>query len=130
MDNAKEYIKMCDCAALQKHRPLPKTSADRNRWHFKRKKLRAYDVKLGWPKAMEKLLKDAIWLPSQDKIQRMLVKDYKSNLDMLTHFHWLITIDQPMKPGKLSVFSMEQLWLIFYMWEKHRKFWKGKKWIE
>ncbi|TES89947.1 MAG: hypothetical protein E3J87_11075 [Candidatus Cloacimonadota bacterium] len=24
--------------------------------------------------------------------------------------------------------SMEQLWLAFYMWEKHEKTWDGEKW--
>jgi hypothetical protein len=71
-----------------------------------------------------------IWLPRQDQIQEMMRKDHESNLDLLIHFYGFVTIDNPIGIMKLFDTPMEQLWLAFYMYEKHKKIWEVDKWLK
>lgn len=117
MDTSKLYIQMCDCPEIQKN-PLPMyeasiSYADKNIWvghegHF--------------------YYKGELWLPQQDQIQEMLdygigvlVNDFEEFC--VCELNMLATPDDFPK-------SMEQLWLRFYMHEKHQKVWYGEKWVK
>jgi len=137
MDVSEIYIKMCDCPEIQ------------GQWKPNRNKLNVFLVKKGYYSngaepgngeywvdqgdiaycgendrswRLEEELKNYTWLPSQDQIQEMLdCKDIQIALHRLyqiTEFWW---IDKDLK-------SLEQLWLAFYMMEKHQKIWTGQKW--
>lgn len=65
-----------------------------------------------------------IWLPTQDKLQEMVKSTCP--LDLLNRFYrWCDATDIAGYDD-----SMEQLWLAFYMKEKHNKKWDGEKWIQ
>lgn len=117
MDKTKEYIKMCDCSEIQKQRK----GVDKNSWY----QLSNYGICCG-----NNFSTWSIWLPRQDQIQEMMMKDYKNTLDMLCDFYAVITVDQPTGFQQMFEVSMEQLWLVFYMWKKYNKVWKNKGWTD
>ena len=149
MDITKEYIKMCDCPEIQE-RWKPQiddivyikntihlwnqieasnaSSLSRANYFIAIKKGGHYCILIsnGLPNYLKKLV---IWLPRQDQIQMIMMKDYKNTLDMLCDFYAVITVDQPTGFQRMFEVSMEQLWLVFYMFKKHQKKWDGKKWV-
>jgi len=105
MDTSETYIKMCDCPEIQEgHGELTWIQEDFCGW--KNKKL--------------------LWLPRQDQIQEML--GYAIGA-LVNDFHQYCELDLKMyeNPSNLPRI-MEQLWLAFYMHEKHKKIWDGEKW--
>ena len=73
-----------------------------------------------------------IWLPCQDDIQRMLIKEKFGDFGA----HWDMCIDIPIqfvaKNPDLELSSMEQIWLSCYMLSIHQKIWSSKeeKWVK
>ena len=118
MDTSKEYIKMCGCPEIQGQKPKG------NEFTISYKNP---DI---WIEHEGSFLyaKHDIWLPRQDQIQEMMGKDYENTLDMLCDFYAIITVDQPMGFQQMFEVSMEQLWLVFYMYKNHVKRWNGKNW--
>ena len=119
MDTSKEYIKMCDCPEIQ-----GKIKYDRCSFWARPLINGKYSVWCGYHSPRD------IWLPRQDQIQEMI----KTNiLDLLNKFYkyvfddlsWMFNKDHTIKFN-----SMEQLWLAFYMYEKHGKIWNGEKWLK
>ena len=110
MDTSETYQKMCDCPQIQKQR---NKYADFNSWDF-----------LGEGK------KESIWLPRQDQIQEMMIKERFGDFGT----HWDMCIDIPIqfvaKNPKLELSSMEQIWLSCYMLAIHQKIWDGEKWVK
>ncbi len=72
----------------------------------------------------------AIWLPTQSQLQEMYLRDmpdgtYVKIFTLLEEFYGHFE-----KHGYPSyAFSMEQLWLAFYMHEVHNKTWDGNTWV-
>ncbi len=78
---------------------------------------------------------ELIYLPTQDQIQEKL-------LDDADWVKWALGIDEDESPFELLFYrimknlpqvkfsSGEQLWLAFYMYEKHSKSWDGEKWVK
>ena len=72
------------------------------------------------------------WLPTQDRIQGMM--GYASSM-LNTYAAWGIFQDiklfgQEIWQIQENLYSPEQLWLAFYMHEKHGLTWDGDKWIK
>ena len=119
MDTSREYIKMCDCPEIQvdefDYRP---------NFHF------AYYLDEQWKIEHDFLggEKLPIWLPRQDQIQEMLIKEKFGTFDA----NWDICVEIPMqfvaKNPTLELSSMEQIWLSCYMLSIHHKLWDGEKW--
>ena len=77
--------------------------------------------------------KSCIWLPTQSQLQKMLNK----SLWLLVAEFWEFcnggrtqdTAELAKNRMNIHIYtSMEQLWLAFYMKEKHDKVWDGDKW--
>lgn len=65
-------------------------------------------------------VKDHLWLPRQDQIQDMLLKGL-ANVSKLVYFtQWLKTATY-----NPHTYSMEMLWLMYYMEEVHNKKWNA-----
>ena len=76
-----------------------------------------------------KELQNAIWLPRQDQIQEMIDDSWVITFECFDT--WYFNTSYPGERYPNDVFkSMEQMWLAFYMWEKHRKVWDGDKWAK
>ena len=110
MDTSKEYIKMCDCPEIQL-----KEGEHAGVYSFYN-----YDSV------------PSIWFPRQDQIQEMM-KDHFELGDIMEPFIFLATHilselseDNHYQKAK----TPEQLWLAFYMFEKHGKVWDGEKWLK
>jgi len=67
-----------------------------------------------------------IWLPTQSQIQKMM--GIKDGYDFFHGFVNKVFTNEnyPYYRNK----SPEQLWLAFYMHEKHQKTWDGEKWVK
>jgi hypothetical protein len=75
---------------------------------------------------------ECVWLPRQDQLQEMIVKEESAKLaDLEMRFH-----DFCLDPTTIYVrkkkylHSMEQLWLAFVMREKYNKVWNGEEWVK
>lgn len=104
MDTSDEYIKMCDCSEIQKQK------GDDGHSYFKFVLGKGDD----WRNDRN------VWLPRQDQIQKMI-----GSYPLL---YFLQMLYLKFKPG-FEAKSFEQLWLAFYMLEKHKKIWQKDKWI-
>jgi len=113
MDTSEEYVKMADCPEIQKDKV---TIRNKDYFVHIETKRKAYYV----------------WLPRQDQIQEMIerfmaeTKNWRGVWALEQSFHhWFL------EEAKINVgATMEQLWLAFYMYEKHKKGWDGNKWIK
>lgn len=142
MDTSEQYIKMCDCLEIQEkwkpeegdfYVPLGK---DYLNGHG------SIDVVSGVRAIREEkrieyltggIYERLAWLPRQDQIQEILGWHMIKAMSFFSDFFQEEMIEQvgignqPKKNPKFN--SMEQLWLAFYMYEKHQKLWDGKKWV-
>lgn len=100
MDTSKEYVKMCDCLEIRRHRPELACSKD-------------------------SFFSTGTWLPRQDQIQEMLREDNFHGLFTSLYRFWGRNWNKEVLD---KVESMEQFWLAFYMYEKHQKTWSGEEW--
>jgi len=122
MDTSEQYIKMCDCPEIQNgHKP---EFGDYFRLIDGVVICESGDLSIKYECDYGS---NPIWLPRQDQLQEMMKYGFKHELDinLARYFHaWLIN-----KPNQITDASMEQLWLAFYMHEKHGKIWNGEKWV-
>jgi len=158
MDCSSEYIKMCNCPEIQgimiKDEFIngdwfayyePKAFGKRYEkphiqvvgstfYEFTRDYLREHkhlsivgydegDCELVWGN-------EVIWLPRQDQIQEMVKKD-SINIELNKFYVFCLEKNYAGHNLPTAIFSsLEQLWLAFYMYEKHNKIWNGEKWIK
>ena len=74
----------------------------------------------------EEIMKNYIWLPTQNQLQNMIIDEYNhNNIWMLINFTEYV--DQKLYE---TSYSMEQLWLSFVVWELYFKKWDGKEWVK
>ena len=147
MDISEQYIKMCDCPKIQKKWIKengdyyfgsydPCSPDDPAYGGYVEKEVRVYS-------RLEAYFGDMLWLPRQDQIQAMVRKHKAQEMgSKRPHDEWFPKGDI----GLGYVFngfikfasdymreiynSFEQLWLAFYIYEKHKKIWDGDKWIK
>ena len=130
MDTSEIYVKMCDCDEVQGHWKkeqygdilacYDKKKIYENGSHY-------YTLLLAGGPPIRKS-KNRTWLPRQDQIQAMLIKEKFGAFDA----HWDMCIDIPAQfvaqNPDLELSSMEQIWLSCYMLAIHKKKWDGEKW--
>ena len=68
----------------------------------------------------------AVWLPRQDQLQEMVIKNHASPWDLAIAFSNVLMADNTSYFDKFD--SMEKLWFAFIMLEKHKKKWKDGEW--
>ena len=129
MDTSEQYIKMCDCPEIQNGYLY-----DNGDFFFdtKKKDVGVFHGKLVWLANLD-MKENKIWLPRQDQIQKMM--KYLSLWELMYGF-WKYIQDLNYlgtKPDEYLIKnfnSMEQLWLAFYMKEKHNKVWDEDRWVK
>ena len=129
MDTSETYIKMCDCGEIQGQWENEFGDYIIFREHFQR--YGDEDVERVDEYLPPKIQKNYIWLPCQDQIQEMM-GDMKG-INILVNQFYIFCLQGEYKAYHLAAAcfdSMEQLWLAFYMAEKHSRVWDGKKWIK
>ncbi len=124
-DTSETYIKMCDCPEVQNQCPAIQfgdavacrgvSCHDTVRWRGLN----------GWDEVFDTNRKRYIVLPRQDQIQGWLkdkfsTREFTACLQCLTKFN----LDNF---GEFEN-SWEQLWLAFFMHEKHGLTWAGERW--
>jgi len=106
----KTYVKMCDCPEIQKAQSF---LGEEGNFFYDSQKGKYY----GFPTA------SSIWLPRQSDIQKLLKEE---------PFVLAKTFNDEMEnyiTGDPSWWTMEGLWLAYYMWKKHGKTWGGEEWV-
>jgi len=136
MDKTEQYFKMCDCFEIQgyrkKQKDFQKGDVLANFYLGSYSKPILSDVIIfeKFSEIKNRLL--VIWLPHQDDIQKMIIKEKFGDFSA----HWDMCIDIPVqfvvKNPNLELSSMEQIWLSCYMLSIHRKIWSSKeeKWMK
>ena len=132
------FIKMCDCPEIQGLRGKNKWQAwdyiyAANNYDSDKKEVlvvSGYETDSGYYGAMagskrypddECVPEDAIWLPTQSQLQKMVNTDFTLQI---------LDLELLVEEGNWHyVDSMEQLWLAFVMKEKHGKVWNGEGWV-
>jgi len=132
MDTSPEYIKQCDCPEIRdsiiKCDTIPNIYAYQPCPPYYEGEEIGYEI--GDFYELRNLERDnpykIVWLPRQDQIQDMLFAEDLLNGDIgyVVHRLWYFE-----NKGGYNSSSMQQLWLAFYMKEKHNKTWSGKEWI-
>lgn len=137
MDTSEEYIHQCDCEEVQEHRRYDGGDwicdpNDGHSWAIWQRVRGATD------EGMRKFMDGLLWLPRQDQIQDMM--EWKNEYhfweweadtfdgDKAGSYHGQILDNEDLVYG-VSMSSLEQLWLAFYMYEKYGKIWDGDKWV-
>ena len=119
MDTSETYIKMCDCYEVAENCYLKDGDFLTNTKWTHRISINGIRCEMDT---------DDIWLPRQDQIQEMIGYDQPLLLD---EFYKFTQRRHPTFANyAVSMGSMEQLWLLFYMFENHQKIWDGKKWVK
>ena len=127
MDKTEIYFKMSNCPEIQ---------GQHKKWqdgdYYMVQKGGAAGMVFVWTPGEDEPpeMYEPIWLPRQDEIQEMMAKDYKNTLEMLCDFYAVVTVDQLIGFQQMFDASMEQHWLVFYMYNKHKKIWKNERWID
>ena len=139
MDVSETYVRMCDCLEIQcqKRKTPCFINLEDGDWiqnHRGRVVVVAY-----YPGRKKRPL---IWLPRQDQIQEMIRDYYAEGVKPVRLGAWfpkgMVGLTYILKKfnefapsdGIIAheVESFEQLWLAFYMHEKHGKTWNGSEW--
>jgi len=138
MDTSEQYIKMCDCEEVQ-----GPWKPGRGDWmykhvdHLPKDDPRFYHFDYGTHPILEdgeicaahhvRMYKDtSVFLPRQDQIQEWLGPiELHELLDICSEPRGIMW-----KALHEYAESFEQLWLAFYMYEKHGKVWNGEKWVK
>lgn len=150
MDTSPEYIKMCDWPKIQKEwKPKegdfftfcgePKIIKDYEIWALEKRELSDIEewneiIKTMGGHFVDHFLEARecfVFLPRQDQIQGMMttISKFWKNIPPFFYNERLFFWNRQHKiQGDKT--SMEQLWLAFYMYEKHGKVWSGKEWID
>lgn len=120
MDKTKLYVKMADCPEIQDNAPKCMVDSGRflvvyqedNVWHRQGAKFN----NAGFCVNNARL----IWLPYQHQIQEMMGcvagNHVETMRDLVYKAEYFVTL--------------EQMWLAFYMHEKHQKIWNGTEWVK
>lgn len=135
-DNSEQYIKMCNCKEIQKEWKPKKTDII----FVKETEF----LKEHWPSLIRLPLdyvaaivdneikppigpwidkKNLIWLPKQDQLQDMVLKNINF-AEKISFLHCYLT---RIKSDYIN--SIEQSWLSFLMSYNYNKEWDGEKWI-
>jgi len=155
MDTSEGYIKMCDCPEIQDEWEVPCFSD----WIYDFKECITGQLVKPQENNVVEIIENNIWLPRQDQIQGMMPQKIPSGFpveganlkpagtkkdfwgddnraivfNLVNEFFkfWKSEIGyiRTVAYNKPESFSMEQLWLMFYMHEKYNKIWDGEKWI-
>ena len=131
MDTSETYIKMCDCRGVQEGRQ----SFDCFDFLVEKDGLILHSGTIIDSGGMGTSRIYFIWLPRQDQIQEMMSEP--DTIVMFSRFVGFFVQKDWHDLGELSdninnidKQSAEQLWLAFYMHEKHKKTWDGEKWVK
>jgi len=69
---------------------------------------------------------NAIWLPTQEQLQEMVLTDTRTPVGLLS----LLSSQISSIYGNFSRMSMNQLWLALVMKELYLKVWSGTEWVK
>ena len=140
MDTSETYIKMCDCEEMQKAwKPsewdwiyvIPEEDWEvKYIWNILPFEIADHGVYGPYIEENGCLCDRGdkyIWLPRQDQIQEMLEFSAMRYGMFKVFCDWLDK--NRLYIGLKELITPEQLWLAFYMHEKHSMIWDGEKWV-
>jgi len=65
-------------------------------------------------------------IPNQSEVQNWIFQYGSCQYKLLSDMYEWATENRPCMKGR----SMEEMWLMFYMWRDHSKVWDGQKWVK
>jgi len=107
MNFTDQYIKMCDCEEVQKGAP-PK----------------------GVTGVLELVRWSPLYRPNQDQVQSWIKSYVNCAYRLLQDFYYWCAVQRKEHIERVKGASMEELWLMFYMWREHYKVWENGEWVQ
>ena len=134
MDETEQFIKMADCPEIQeqwKKEQYGDILAVYDRKRTYENGSHYYTLLIAGGPPIRKS-KNRIWLPRQDDIQKMMKGVPAGFIKVLYNYIYGGIDGIDIAHYFLNFETMEQLWLAFYMHEKHSKVWSSKeeKWVK
>lgn len=68
--------------------------------------------------------------PYQHQIQQQIFQYGSCSFKKLQDFYNWCIVQRKERENSIKGRSMEELWLMFYMWREHYKLWDGEKWVD
>lgn len=109
MNFTDQYIKMCDCDEVQAHK---KSFAERQ------------------VPVMPKDYLKVLYIPYQHDLQSLIFQYGSCQYKLLTDFYEWCKEYRDNDIDMVKGCTLEELWLMFYMWRDHQKIWNGEKWVK
>ena len=86
-------------------------------------------------------IKDFIWLPTQEQLQKMILKIFSPFTKIIKFSEFASNYVKLYRDTKYedlywrdlyptAIESMNELWLMYVMYEKYHKIWTGEKWVK
>ena len=74
--------------------------------------------------------KDFAWLPLQHQIQQLIKSYVNCAYRLLQDFYYWCALQRKNHIERVKGATMEELWLMFYMWREHYKVWDNDEWVQ
>lgn len=101
---------MCDCDEVQKYSDDKALDIDENLFYITERQT-------------------FIFTPFQYQIQQLIRQYGSCEFKLLQDFYNWCIVQRKERIEMVKGRSMEELWLMFYMWREHYKLWDGEKWV-
>ena len=102
MNFTDQYIKMCDCEEVQNHICLKSDS----------------------------IIIFRPTLPKQHETQSWIKSYVNCAFRLLQDFYYWCAVQRKEHIERVKGATMEELWLMFYMWREHYKVWDNDEWVQ
>ena len=106
MNFTDQYIKMCDCEEVQKGAPPKGVSG------------------------LELVRWSPLYRPNQDQVQSWIKSYVNCAYRLLQDFYYWCAVQRKEHIERVKGATMEELWLMFYMWREHYKVWENGEWVQ
>ena len=71
-----------------------------------------------------------VWLPTQTQTQKRIRSYVNCAFRLLQDFYYWCALQRKNHIERVKGVSMEELWLMFYMWREHYKVWDNDEWVQ
>ena len=134
MNFTDQYIKMCNCEEVQEHRY---GAAMQNKVLYCGDHYKDFRCALSYVYALEEdnattgnFSYYITWLPLQYQIQQLIKSYVNCAYRLLQDFYYWCAVQRKEHIERVKGASMEELWLMFYMWREHYKIWENGEWVQ
>ena len=120
MNFTDQYIKMCNCEEVQKCAPAG----------YKIREMYIDQCMVCCGDKDGLYYETYTFVPYQHDIQSMIRSYVNCAYRLLQDFYYWCGIQRKEHIERVKGATMEELWLMFYMWREHYKVWENGEWVQ